>query len=131
MIYYVTPVVDKIVNNKFFQNRIIYECKNKIVIDPITFHYEYEEDQITYNLQGDDFVEVPENTVLDPRTPLEKYYEEHKQRDSDYHKVYKERMGITVRTWEEEDYLRHTDVRNNGKNPGQPETETLRNEESG
>ena len=125
MIYYIVPVVDVTINGKRFINRVIYECSEKIQTTPTTYSYTYTEDGVIYYLDDVNFVEVPETTQLDPRTVLEKYYDDHKQRDSDYHKVYKERMGITVRTWEEEQYLKYKKDVSGSKNTGQPEESYL------
>lgn len=122
---YTVPVVDITVDDKLFQNRVIYECTDRVYIDPVRFYFVYLEEGVTYHLNGEDFVEVPPETKLDSRKLKDIIYDDRKQRDSDYHKVYKERMGIIVMTWEEEQYLRYKNEHESNKNPGQPEDDNL------
>lgn len=92
------------ITNYVFRNRVCYDV--------------FDQTELTYilHLGGDvyfitkssEWVELPDNVTLDPRNPLQKAYDDLKQRDTDYIKVYKERMGIKVyNSYAEEDYYRH------------------------
>ncbi len=129
MIYYAVPVVDITVNDKKFLNRTIYECSEFVKRDGDygdQKYYTYLEDGTTYYLPEEHFVDVLPTTKLDPRELKDIIYDNHKQRDSDYIKAYKERMGIIVRNYDEEQYLRYKkDDSKDNKNPGQPKDDTL------
>jgi hypothetical protein len=66
------------------------------------------EDSTVVYLPTSLFLVIADNVTLDSRTMREKAYAAVEQRDVDYIKVYKERMGIIVPTsYAEEDYKRH------------------------
>lgn len=117
----ITPQVDFLHSSGFlFKNRVVYP-----VLEKTATEYVVKLDDVMYLLAiSEDWVELPDNIVLDSRTMLEKVYDRLKQRDVDYIKVYKERMGIhTFNSYAEEDYFRH---RGQGPTPdvGLPEGHT-------
>jgi len=101
----VTPQTDIVHESGYiFRNRVVYEVKAIfenyyiIEIDGVDYYVD-----ITF-----EWVEVPDNIVLDSRNQLDRAYDDLKQRDVDYIKVYKERMGIHVfKSYAQEDYYRH------------------------
>lgn len=102
-------------------------CTSKVVYDII------EESATQYKITNDLDVEVwldktlfvliPDNLVVDSQTSIQSLYNRIKQRDTDYHKVYKERMGIQVMTWPEEDAARHKKTHTSQE--GLPEGHTI------
>lgn len=75
-----------------FRNRVIYDVieisGTNYVLDFGGVHYIVPISEI--------WVEVPDNLVLDSRSQFQRMYDDLKQRDVDYIKVYKDRMGIII-----------------------------------
>lgn len=95
----VTPQEDIIVDEVKFTNRKLYSVSDSIFR---IGDYGYQEYYI-YNNNGSIiylpsyyFVAMLDSVVLDERTALQIEYDAVKQRDIDYIKVYKERMGIYI-----------------------------------
>jgi len=111
------------VTNYVFRNRVCYD-----VLDVINYNYIIFLDSITYTIPvSTEWVVIPDNVTLDPRNPFQKAYDDLKQRDIDYIKVYKDRMGIkTFKTYAEEDYHRHKDKRSVTPDVGLPIGHSLR-----
>jgi superfamily I DNA and RNA helicase len=89
-----------------FKNRVLY-----LVISADDTQYlvnsSFDGSGINYYVPKSEFVVIGDNTILDPRTPLQHMYDDLKQKDHDYKKLYEERLGVLTLTWPEEDALRH------------------------
>lgn len=109
----VTPQWNEEIDGIYFKNRELYE----VAAETINRSGDYGiQDYYVYTLEGGTivylpstiFLVIPDTQKLDPRSMQEKAYDDNKQRDTNYIKVYKERMGIHVfNSYAEEDYYRH------------------------
>ena len=127
----VTPQWNVLIDSVYFKNRELSEVDDDLInrngdYDTQDYYvYRLDDGTIIY-LPTSIFLVIPEGQKLDPRSMAEKAYDGNKQRDTDYIKVYKERMGIHLfKNYAEEDYYRH---KGSGPTPdvGLPEDNEVR-----
>jgi len=123
----VTPQEDVTIDDLVFYNKIIYVAEEGSVREigdyGLQEYFSFILDEVTYKLPEEYFVPLPDKLTLDTRTQSQRMYDDLKQRDTDYHKVYFERMGIKVMTYAEEEKRRHS-KKNQQANVGLPEGTT-------
>jgi hypothetical protein len=86
-----------------FKNRRLYE----VISESGLLYLVNEGTGVDYYVPKSEFVVIKDTIILDERTPLQHMYDDLKQKDHNYKKIYEERLGILTLTWPEEDALRH------------------------
>ena len=129
----VTPQWNVEIDGVYFKNRELFEVDDDTVNLDGAFglqdYYNYELDGTTIYLPTSIFMEIPDSEKLDSRSMRDKMYDDNKQRDTNFIKVYKERMGIHVfNSYAEEDYHRHKD-NSQSSDVGLPEGHSISDEE--
>ena len=127
----VTPQEPIVIDSIEFYDRVLYEVEDNTINRDgdygVQDYYIHKlEDGTTVYFPTSIFLVIPDTHKLDPRSMQEKVYDDHKQRDTDYIKVYKERMGIHLfKSYAEEDYYRHKGGTTSTEDVGLPEGHTV------
>ena len=89
-----------------FKNRVLYPVISEGDVNYL-INSEVDGSGINYYVPKSEFVVIGDSIILDSRTPLQHMYDDLKQKDNNYKKLYEERLGVLTLTWPEEDALRH------------------------